>query len=103
MREAGVNEAVANERASLALVRQALAEDLAGYGDITSAWTVPAGLSGRAIITAREEMVVCGSALARAVMSEVDPEAVFRPLVEEGASASDGDRLATIEGRRVAY
>jgi nicotinate-nucleotide pyrophosphorylase (carboxylating) len=86
------------EQASLLLVRQALAEDLAGYGDITSAWTVPPGVRGRAEITAREDLVVCGLALAEAVMAEVDPRVVFTPLVEEGASAIDRDRLATIEG-----
>jgi nicotinate-nucleotide pyrophosphorylase (carboxylating) len=88
-----------NEQESLALVRRALAEDLAGYGDVTSTWTVPLGLRARAIITAREEMVVCGLSLAAAVMHEVDPEAVFDSLVGEGAPASDGDRLATIEGQ----
>jgi nicotinate-nucleotide pyrophosphorylase (carboxylating) len=86
------------EQASLLLVRQALAEDLAGYGDITSAWTVPPGLRGRAEIEARGDLVVCGLALAEAVMAEVDPRAVFTPLVEEGASVTDRDRLATIEG-----
>jgi nicotinate-nucleotide pyrophosphorylase (carboxylating) len=86
------------EQASLLLVRQALAEDLAGYGDITSAWTVPPGLRGRAEIEARGNLVVCGLALAEAVMAEVDPQAVFTPLVEEGASVTDRDRLATIEG-----
>jgi nicotinate-nucleotide pyrophosphorylase (carboxylating) len=88
-----------NEQASLVLVRQALAEDLAGYGDVTSTWTVPLGLSGTAGITAREEMVVCGLSLAEAVMKEVDPEAVFTALVGDGASATDRDRLATVEGR----
>ena len=34
--------------ADLRLVRAALAEDLAGYGDITSEITVPAELKGRA-------------------------------------------------------
>lgn len=86
------------EQTSLSLVRQALAEDLAGYGDITSAWTVPLGLRGRAEITAREDLVVCGLALASAVMTEVDPQAVFTPLVEDGASVTDRDRLAGIEG-----
>ena len=88
-----------NEERSLVLVRQALAEDLAGYGDVTSTWTVPLGLRGTAIITAREEMVVCGLPLAEAVMKEVDPEAVFTALVGDGASAADTDRLATIEGQ----
>lgn len=88
-----------NENTGLGLVREALAEDLAGYGDITSIWTVPLGLSGTAVITAREEMVVCGLPLAEAVMGEVDPAAVFEPLVGDGAFAADGDRLATIQGK----
>ncbi|MBC7294103.1 MAG: nicotinate-nucleotide diphosphorylase (carboxylating), partial [Thermoleophilia bacterium] len=61
------------DQASLSLVRAALAEDLAGYGDITSTWTVPADLQGRAEITAREDMVVCGLPLAAAVLQEVEP------------------------------
>jgi len=80
------------------LVRQALAEDLGGYGDVTSAWTVPPGLAGTAIITARAWLVVCGLPLARAVMEEVDPRVVFAPHVEEGAEVGDRDALARLEG-----
>jgi nicotinate-nucleotide pyrophosphorylase (carboxylating) len=80
------------------LVRRALAEDLAGYGDITSQWIVPADLSGRAVITAREEVVVCGLPLAEAVMKAVDPQAVFAGKVPDGAHVSPGTVLATIEG-----
>jgi nicotinate-nucleotide pyrophosphorylase (carboxylating) len=87
------------EQTNRALVLQALSEDLAGYGDITSSWTVPLGLGGKAVITAREEMVVCGLPLAEAVMREVDPEAVFTMVVKDGAPVSDNDRLATIEGQ----
>lgn len=86
------------DEGSLSLVRRALAEDLAGYGDITSAWTVPADLRGSARITAREELVVCGLPLAVAVMREVDPETVIVPLVGEGASLCDGDAAVAIEG-----
>ena len=88
-----------NEQADRVLVLQALSEDLAGYGDITSALTVPLGLDGKAVITAREEMVVCGLPLAEAVMREVDPEALFTVAVRDGAPVSDGDRLVTIEGQ----
>ena len=83
---------------SLALVRTALAEDLAGYGDITSRWTVRPGLRGRAVIDAREEMVVCGLPLAEAVMREIDPEAVFTALVTDGAAVRRRRPVATIEG-----
>ncbi|OFW55764.1 MAG: nicotinate-nucleotide diphosphorylase (carboxylating) [Actinobacteria bacterium RBG_16_64_13] len=86
------------DQASIALVRLALAEDLAGYGDITSQWTVPADLAGRGVITAREELVVCGLPLAAAVMAEVDSRAVFTLLVGDGASVAAGERLAVIEG-----
>ncbi len=86
------------DQASLALVRQALAEDTAGYGDITSKWTVPAGLPGGAVITAREDMVVCGLALAEAVMHEVDEEAVFTATVEDGDQVGEGTELAAIRG-----
>lgn len=82
----------------LGLVQRALAEDLAGYGDVTSAWTVPADLPGTAVITARQELVVCGLPLARMAMQQVDPDVVFTALVEEGASAGDRGRLATLEG-----
>jgi nicotinate-nucleotide pyrophosphorylase (carboxylating) len=86
------------DQESLALVRQALAEDMAGYGDITSEWTVPADLPGRAVIEAREELVVCGLALAEAVMDEVDPQVIFTPVVDDGAVVRAGAELAVIEG-----
>jgi len=87
-----------SEDADLRLVRLALAEDLAGYGDITSELTVPADLKGRAVITARTEMVVYGLDLARTVMQEVDSRASFTPLVEDGAEVGDRAELAAIEG-----
>jgi nicotinate-nucleotide pyrophosphorylase (carboxylating) len=86
------------EQTTLSLVREALAEDLAGYGDITSRWTVPATLAGRAVIEAREELVVCGLPLAEAVMAEVDPRVTFTVLMEDGAAAEAGGLLADIEG-----
>ncbi len=86
------------DQAGLALVRRALAEDMAGYGDITSAWTVPADLRGDAVIDAREELVVCGLPLAEAVLAEVEPEAEFTSLVAEGALVAAGTEVARIEG-----
>ena len=87
-----------SEDADLRLVRLALAEDLAGYGDITSELTVPADLQGRAVITARADMVVYGLDLAQTVMREVDSQVAFTPLVADGAEAKDGDERAAIEG-----
>jgi nicotinate-nucleotide pyrophosphorylase (carboxylating) len=84
--------------ASLSLVRQALAEDLAGFGDVTSAWTVPADLRGRADIIAREDLIVCGVSLAEMVMKEVDGQATFSALVGDGAAMGSGEVVAKVEG-----
>ncbi len=86
------------DQAGLSLVREALAEDLAGYGDITSRWTVPEDLPGRAVIRARQDLVVCGLPLAEAVMAEVDPRVVFTPLLVDGSRAEAEDHLAEIRG-----
>jgi len=86
------------DQASLGLVCRALAEDLAGYGDITSAWTVPAELPGRAVIEAREELVVCGLPLAETVLAQIEPRAAFTCLTEDGALVKAGTEVAVIEG-----
>jgi nicotinate-nucleotide pyrophosphorylase (carboxylating) len=84
--------------ASLTLVQQALAEDLAGYGDVTSKWTVPADLVGRAEITARQELVVSGLHLVSAVLNEVDPAASFTTLIGDGRLAADREAICRIQG-----
>ena len=84
---------VMSEDADLRLVRLALAEDLAGYGDITSELTVPADLKGRAVITARTDMVVCGLDLARTVMQEVDSRAAFTASGRRGAAGQGPGRV----------
>lgn len=86
------------DQSSLSLVRQALAEDLAGFGDITSNLTVPADLTGEALITARESMVLCGLPLAQAVMAELDSEAEFEAAAFDGCPAEAGEVVARIRG-----
>jgi nicotinate-nucleotide pyrophosphorylase (carboxylating) len=88
-----------------ALARAALAEDLDGGVDITSASTVPAGLTGRASAAARAEGVVAGLPVAAAVLELAatlgaagtagghgrhgDPGEISVEIV-----AADGDRVA---------
>ena len=86
------------DQASLTLVRQALAEDLAGYGDVTSAWTVPVELQGQAEIIAREDLVLCGVPLAALVMREIDPEVEFSTLASDGTALGLREPVALIQG-----
>lgn len=87
------------DEASRELVRRALAEDLHGYGDITSEWTVPGELAGTGVIKVKQHAVVCGLPLAALVMQEVDEGAMFKPGVGDGALVEEGESLAVIEGR----
>jgi nicotinate-nucleotide pyrophosphorylase (carboxylating) len=81
----------------LPLVERALAEDV-GVGDLTTQLTIPADLTGRARIEARETVVVCGLELAAEVCHAVDPHLVFECLTRDGERAAAGESLAVISG-----
>lgn len=76
--------------AVVALAGAALAEDLAGGSDVTTAATVPAGSRGEAQVVARAAGVVAGLPVAETVFWLASREEV----VECTPRASDGDRVA---------
>lgn len=78
------------------LVARALAEDIGG-GDITTSSTVPPGLRGRAVIRAKQPLVVCGHTEARAVFDAMD--ATYTALVAEGERVEPGTLVAELTGR----
>ena len=80
------------------LVQLALAEDL-GPGDITSALAIPAGAEGRAQIEARQELVVCGLAVAAEVFRQVDASLDFETLQQDADRAEPGTPLAYVSGQ----
>jgi nicotinate-nucleotide pyrophosphorylase len=92
----GLNKAIAarlraaglDPDAVRAVAAAALAEDLAGGSDVTTASTVPAAEQGRADLVARTTGVVAGLPVAAAVFWLVSPE------VHSAPQAADGDRIA---------
>ena len=66
------------------LVRRALAEDLAGGVDVTSAATVPADQTAVGDLVARAAGVVAGLPVAAAVFAAVDPASAVEPAVRDG-------------------
>ena len=99
-----------------ALLDLALAEDLGGRigehtgervagaidpGDLTSLLVVDAERQGRARIEAREDLTVCGLAVAREVFRRVDDslEVEATAGIEDGAVAHAGQPLLRIHGR----
>jgi len=80
------------------LVRRALAEDLAGGVDVTSAATVPEGQTAAGDLVARAPGVVAGLPVAAAVFAAVDPRMEFNPRKHDGERVGRGDVLATVTG-----
>lgn len=69
-------------------VARVLAEDLGEGGDVTSAATIPAEATLRAVMASRDDVVVAGLPIAAAFFRALDP------LVEIEMCAADGDRVA---------
>ncbi len=80
------------------LVKIALAEDI-GPGDATSIATVPEAVSAKALMIARESMVVCGMDIGASAFREVLSSLNVRCLAQDGAQVEKGSVLMEIEGQ----
>jgi nicotinate-nucleotide pyrophosphorylase (carboxylating) len=81
-----------------ALLELALAEDL-GPGDVTSRVAIPPETEGCAQIEARQDLIVCGLAVAAEVFRQVDLGLHFEALRRDGDRAAARDPLARVTGR----
>lgn len=82
---------------NLDLIKQALAEDLAGGEDITSVSTISADTELTAEFVARDNGVVAGIEMAVAVLSEVGITGT-EILVKDGSTVNAGDVLIRVTG-----
>ena len=80
------------------IVALALEEDF-GRGDVTTAACVAPETLGRAVMQAREPLVVCGIDIARAVFRQVDPELRVEARVADGARVERGAEILEVSGR----
>ncbi len=79
------------------IVDAALVEDGA-RDDVTTSALVPPEQPGRAAIIAKEDGVLAGLPVARAVFGALDGQLRFTLCLPEGASIESGDQIATVEG-----
>lgn len=78
-------------------VQSALAEDI-GPGDATTQATIPAEATARAVMIAREPLVVCGLAVAEAAFRELSPEVKLQRMVDDGKRVEKGAVLLRAQG-----
>jgi nicotinate-nucleotide pyrophosphorylase (carboxylating) len=79
------------------LIELALAEDL-GPGDVTSEATIPAESSSVAEMLAKQDLVLAGLDVARAVFAQLDPDIRFTPLAKDGDRIKAGTEVARLSG-----
>ncbi len=80
------------------IIELALQEDLS-LGDITSDTIFTADNQARAVIRAKENLVLCGMDTAREVFHAVDPEVCFTPLKKDGDEVKKGETVLELTGR----
>jgi nicotinate-nucleotide pyrophosphorylase (carboxylating) len=80
------------------LVRMALTEDLAPMGDATTRAVIPAGITYKARLNARESGVISGMQIAAMAFRLVDPSLKIEKIMVDGQPCAPGDVLMTIEG-----
>jgi nicotinate-nucleotide pyrophosphorylase (carboxylating) len=79
------------------LVEQALAEDL-GKGDLTTQAIFPRFFKAKAILIAKEELIVAGIEVASIVFKVLDPTLKFRPMATDGKCIESDGLIARLEG-----
>jgi len=79
------------------LIDLALDED-AGLGDVTSRAIFPAAHQSRAVIDAKQDLVVCGLEVAARVFARVDPRLKTKLLVRDGDRVKTGKAVLQIVG-----
>ena len=78
-------------------VKAALAEDI-GTGDVTTLATVPANATAKAVMKAREPLVVAGLALAEAAFRQLAPAMDIVRVAADAQAVKEGATLLEIAG-----
>jgi nicotinate-nucleotide pyrophosphorylase (carboxylating) len=79
------------------LVKLALAEDV-GRGDITTKAIIQKDQRTKAVLTAKEDGVICGQAIAAEVFRHVDQRIKYAAKVKDGSLVKKGKVIAIVSG-----
>lgn len=79
------------------IIELALQEDLS-LGDITSDNIFTHEEQAEAVVTAKEDLVLCGMNVAKEVFSAVDPSVKFLPLKKDGDAIKKGEKVLELKG-----
>ena len=87
-----------NEKKLIKLIGWALEEDFGASGDVTSRATVPAERTGEARILAKQDLIVAGLPVSRAVFEQVNADIKVDWLCEDGDLLENGSVIGLLRG-----
>lgn len=79
------------------LIKKALKEDI-GSGDITSRATIAQTETGKLVLVAKQQGVVCGLAVFSEVFKLIEPSTKIRFFKKDGDEVRAGDQVAVLSG-----
>lgn len=80
------------------LIDLALEEDLGDNGDITTNSVIPADLKAKAVLLAKQDLVIAGLPVTERLFQKIDPGISFCAKVNDGDLCKKGDILAEMYG-----
>jgi len=83
------------------IINIALREDI-GRGDVTTRFSIPAGVRGKVVMIARENGVICGVDIFRDVMRKVDKNLKVTIIKKDGSLIKKDDLVISITGNLAA-
>ena len=80
-------------------IRRALAEDIDGGEDVTTAATIPSSKAAKAVLRARTTGILCGIDVAAAAFRAVDPSSLkITAHMKDGAALAEGKDILSVDG-----
>lgn len=86
-----------NERIK-SIVKKALKEDIQSR-DITTSWVIPPNLYIEAVIYAKEEGILCGTEVVKAVFKGLDSKIAFEAFKKDGDAFENNEKIIYLKGK----
>jgi nicotinate-nucleotide pyrophosphorylase (carboxylating) len=81
-------------------IKSALAEDI-GDGDHTSLSCIPESQTGKAVLLAKQEGIISGVEIAKAIYNIFDPDMNINIFINDGAKIKKGDIIFEVSGKEL--
>lgn len=82
-------------------IELALYEDIRNIGDLSSLSSIDRDTKGTAKLLVKDEGILCGMSVAKAIAHKVDDTLLFEELIKEGSTVKFGDIAFYLEGNAI--